>query len=75
MKNTKRQSEKISTGINFKEGLRDLSQPTEELAKIIEQRKQIVAKINEPGFGSCYHCGGLIWPCGKCGDCGRSKVV
>ena len=36
------------------------------------QRRQRAATA--AGMILC-ECGGLIWPCGKCGDCGRPKVV
>jgi hypothetical protein len=32
--------------------------------KLIEKRRA------ETGETICQKCGGVLWPCGKCGDCG-----
>lgn len=47
--------------------------PAQQIEEERRQRFEPVLKerrLKSPGVKICQKCGGVLWPCGKCGDCG-----
>jgi len=70
-----KRSKALTTAMNSSLNLPESKPKEKELTPLQKRVREREKEVAESGVKICQKCGGVLWDCGKCGDCGPWKIT